>query len=402
MAAISADELDLPMCDTMGTDRDDRFELIATAREQHWLARTPFGLALLRYEDAVAVLRDRRFYSALSFIPQMQGVSGSFLEQRRPSILEMEGDEHSRLRRLVTPAFTPAAADRLRPFMREIISELIDAVFPLGRCDFVAEISEPYPIPIICQLLGAPRQDWQLFSRWAPDIFRLFNQNLAEDLPVIQRALAELGEYMRALVDRRRNDPGADLLSVLIAMGGEDDRLTADEVIMLAEAVLMAGTDTTRNQLACSIALLGAHPEQWAMFVEHPELAPRVVEETMRYLGAVQGTLRVASEDIEYRGVLFPVGTLVNISLAGVNRDPNAFELPERFDLTRESEVPHLTFGSGIHHCLGAHLARAELQEALTVIAQRMPDLELAGPTEWKPETFGIWGPAHLPVSWTP
>jgi cytochrome P450 len=163
----------------------------------------------------------------------------------------------------------------------------------------------------------------------------------------------------------------------------------------------MAGTDTTRNQLACCIALLGAHPDQWDRFVEAPELAPRVVEETMRYLGAVQGTMRVASQDIEYRGVSFPAGTLVAVSLAGANRDPDVFADPERFDVTRETTAPHMTFGSGIHHCLGAHLARAELQEALTLIARRLPDLALAGPVEWKPETFGIWGPARLPVRWT-
>ena len=113
----------------------------------------------------------------------------------------------------------------------------------------------------------------------------------------------------------------------------------------------------------------------------------------MRYLGAVQGTMRVASQDIEYRGVLFPAGTLVALSLAGANRDPDAFPLPERFDLTRETTVPQMTFGSGIHHCLGAHLARAELQEALTVIAQRMPDLELAGPVDWKPRDVRDLGP---------
>jgi len=398
---ISADELDLPLCDTMGADRDERFAMISAAREEHWLARTPVGLAVLRYEDAVAVLRDRRFFSALSMIPQMQGVSGTFLEQRRPSILEMEGDQHARLRRLVTPAFTPGAADRLRPFMRQTIAELLDEVQPLGRCDFVPDVCEPFPIPIICELLGAPRKDWQLFSRWATDIFRLFNQNLVEDLPAIETALAELGQYVRALVDERRDDPGDDLLSTLIALGGNDDRLSSDEVIMLAESVLMAGTDTTRNQLACCVALLVAHPDQWELFVGHPELAPRVVEETVRYLGAVQGTIRVASEDIVYRDVLFPAGTLVMISLAGVNRDPECFPLPERFDLTRQSEVPQLTFGSGIHHCLGSHLARAELQEALVVLAQRMPNLRPDGPVEWKPETFGIWGPAHLQVAWT-
>jgi cytochrome P450 len=332
----------------------------------------------------------------------MQGVSGTFLEQRRPSILQMEGDEHARQRRLVTPAFTPSAADRMRPFMRAIIGEFVDAVYADGACDFVTDIAERYSVPIICELLGAPRQDWKLFSQWATDIFRLFNQNLVEDLPTVQQALADLETYMRALVEQRRDDPGDDLLSALITLGDEDDRLSVDELIMLAEAVLMAGIDTTRNQLACTVALLLDHPPTWRELVAHPDLAPRVVEETVRYQGAVQATLRVASEDIEYRDVLIPAGTLVNISLAGVNRDPTAFPDPHHFDVHRASEVPHLTFGSGIHYCLGAHLARAELQEAVTVIAGRMPDLRVAGPVEWKPETFGIWGPAHLPVRWTP
>ncbi len=402
MVVISVNELDLPTCDTAGLDRHERLAVIATARSEHWLARTPLGYALTHYSDIVAILRDRRFHSALSLLPQMQGLDGVSMETRRPSILSMEGDEHTRLRRLVAPAFTPAAADRLRPFMASVIGELIDTVAPAGGCDLVAEVCDPYPIPIICELLGAPHDDWQRFSQWATDIFRLFNQNLAEDLPAIQRAAGELDTYVRALVDRRRADPGSDLLSTLIAVEEAGDRLSTDELVMLAEAVLMAGTDTTRNQLACCIALLGAHPDQWQRFVDEPSLAPRVVEETMRYLGAVQGTMRVASQDIDYRDVRFPVGTLVSLSLAGANRDADMFAEPDRFDITRESTVPHMTFGSGIHYCLGAHLARAELQVALTLIAERLPDLELAGPVTWKPETFGIWGPAHLPLRWEP
>jgi len=399
--AISAQELDLPTCDLTDLDRQSRLAVLADARDRHWLARSPMGYVVTRYSDTVAVLRERRFHSALSLIPQMQGIETTAMEERRPSILSMEGDEHARLRRLVAPAFTPAAADRLRPFMRRVVDELVDAVQPSGHCDFVSGVCEPYPIPIICELLGAPKEDWQLFSRWATDIFRLFNQNLAEDLPAIQRASAELEEYVHALVDRRRAQPADDLLGALIAVEEQGDRLATDELVMLAEAVLMAGTDTTRNQLACCIALLTTYPDQWRRFVAAPDLAPRVVEETMRYLGAVQGTIRVASEDIEYRDVVFPKGSLVSVSLSGANRDPEVYEEPDTFDITREPSTPHMTFGSGIHHCLGAHLARAELGEALTVIAGRMPDLASDGPVEWKSEKFGIWGPARLPVRWS-
>jgi cytochrome P450 len=352
------------------------------------------------YADIVAVLRERRFHSALSLLPQMQGLSADSMEERRPSILSMEGDEHTRVRRLVAPAFTPAAANRLRPSMAEVMGELVSAIEPRGACEFVADVCDPYPIPIICELLGAPREDWERFSRWATDIFRIFNQNLAEDLPAIELASSELDAYVRVLVERRRAEPSDDLLSALIAAEEAGDRLTTDELVMLAEAVLMAGTDTTRNQLAICVALLGAYPEQWARFVADPALAPRVVDETMRYLGAVQGTLRVASEDIEYRDVVFPKGTLVFASLAAANRDPEVYAEPMAFDITRESAAPHMTFGSGIHYCLGAHLARAELQEALVVLARRLPNLALDGPVEWKPDTFGIWGPARLPVRW--
>lgn len=393
-------DLDLPAFDPEGLDRAERIAALTAVQSQHWLARTPLGFSVTRYADVVALLRERRFHSGLSMLPQMQGVEGSDFEQRRPSILSMEGDEHTRVRRLVSPAFTPAAANRLRPFMRDVIGELIDGIEARGECDFVADVCDPYPIPIICELLGAPRADWQRFSHWATEIFRIFNQNLSEDLPAIEQASGELEAYVTDLVAERRADPRDDLLSALIAVEEEGDRLTTDELVMLAEAVLMAGTDTTRNQLACAVALLGAHPEQWQRLVADPSLAPRAVDETMRFLGAVQGTVRVASEDITYRDVTFPRGTLLFLSLSIGNRDPEVFEIPEAVDIGRETSVPHLTFGSGIHYCLGAHLARGELQEALLLLATRMPSLELAGPVEWKPENYGIWGPARLPVRW--
>jgi cytochrome P450 len=315
----------------------------------------------------------------------------------------MEGPEHGRLRRLVAAAFTPKSADRLRPFMRTVVGRLVDGVVADGRCELVGDICDPYPIPIICELLGAPKEDWKLFSQWATDIFRIFNNDLVNDKALIQAASDELDAYVRAMVAERRARPAADLLSDLIAAEEAGDRLSTDELVMLAEAVLMAGTDTTRNQLACSVALLSQYPDQWALLADRPDVAGRAVEETMRYLGAVRGTARLASEDIEYRDVVFPAGTLVATSLAGANYDPEMFPDPHTFDITRAPSVsPQMTFGSGIHYCLGASLARAELQEALPLLARRMPGLELDGPIEWKPSTVGIWGPARLPLRFRP
>ena len=391
-------ELDLPMVDTADLDREESLAVIADARKRSWLVRTPLGFCVCRHEDCVSLLRDRRFHNALSMLREMNGLDPYETPERRRSILAMEGEDHARLRRLVAPAFTPAAADRFRPFMREVVGGLVDTFASAGRFEAVHDLCEPYPIPIICELFGAPKDDWRRFSAWATDIFRIFNQNLVEDLPLVEAASAGLEAYIADLVTARRSAPGDDLLSVLIAIEEEGDRLSNQELASLAVAVLMAGTDTTRNQLACALALFAEHPAQWALLAERPELAPKAVEETMRYLGAVRGTIRVTPQDVVFRDVLFPQGTLVSVSLAGANRDAAAYDEPDTFDITAERSTQQMTFGSGIHHCMGAALARAELQEAFVLLSRRLPGLAVDGPVEWKPPTFGIWGPARLPL----
>ncbi|MBK9179379.1 MAG: cytochrome P450 [Acidimicrobiales bacterium] len=397
-------QLDLPTIDLASATRDEARARLDEVRSSHWLARTPLGYSVTRYDDVIAVLRDKRWHQLARLLPQLSGITDErFLSRNRTSILTAEGDEHTRLRRLVAPAFSPRSADRLRPFMREVVAGLVDPLAPEGRCELVADVCEPYPIPIICELLGAPKQDWKLFSRWATDILRVFNANLAEDLPLIVQARDEIDAYVTELIEERRSRPADDLLTDLIAAEEAGDRLSHEELVIMVEAVIIGGTDTTRNQLACSVALFAEHPDQWALLGERPDLAPRAVEETMRCLGAVRGTGRYASEDIEYRDVLFPTGTLVFPSLVSANHDPEAWDQPTRFDITREpSTQPQLTFGSGIHYCLGAWLARAELQEALPLLARRMPGLALDGPVRWKPATAGIWGPEHLPLRFDP
>jgi cytochrome P450 len=389
------DELDLPELDLFGLARQDARARLLEARQQHWLAKNQLGYSVTHYDDVVAILRDRRWFSALAYMPDQMG------PRAEGSILTMEGPNHSRLRRLAAPAFTPKSADRLRPFMREVINGLLDKFTPAGSCELVEDLCEPYPIPIICELLGAPKQDWKLFSNWATDIFRIFNNDFENDKEKIETASAELDAYVRDLIATRRGNPGDDLLSDFIAAEEDGDRMSTDELVMMTEATLMAGTDTTRNQLACSVALFTENPEQWALLAERPELASGAVEETMRLLGAVSGTARVSSEDIEYRDVLFPAGTVVATSLGSANLDDAVFDDPSRFDITRVNEKPQMTFGSGIHFCMGANLARAELQEALTILSQRMPNLA-AGEIEWKGANIGIWGPAKLPLSFTP
>ena len=402
--AISVFETDLPTLDLMDVPFDEAQRVMHDLAGQHWLARNPFGFTVLRYDDVAAVLRDKRWHNAAAILPKMMGITNpDFLERDRVSILSAEGDVHTRLRRLVAPAFSPRAADHLRPFMRKVVNGLVDGVASRGRADIVADICEPYPIPIICELLGAPKSDWQLFSRLAADVLRIFDGTLEQDLPIIMAAQDELDAYTRELIAERRSRPADDLITALIAAEEAGDKLSNDELVMMVGAVIVGGTDTTRNQLGCSVALFAQHPDQWNLLAEHSNLAARAVDESMRYFGAVRGTGRFASEDIEYRDILFPAGTMLMPSLSVANRDDSVWADAARFDILREpAGQPHMTLGSGIHYCLGASLAKAELQEALPILARRMPDLRIDGNITWKPSQVGIFGPEHLPVTFTP
>ena len=399
--AISLSELDLPTVQFDFAEAEDQRNALLALSKESWIAKGVFAYPIFKYEDCVAILRDKRWHSAAALAAEAFGVNDPRLkERRRESILSAEGDVHTRLRRLVAPSFSPRAADRLRPFMREVMNSLIDPVAKNGKCDLATDICDPYPIPIICELLGAPKKDWQLFSRWAEDVLRIFNATASEELDVIFKAQDELGEYTRQLIADRRSRPADDLITSLIAAEEAGDKLNEAELEMMVEAVIVGGTDTTRNQLGCSIALFAEHPEQWKLLAEQPELAGKAVEETMRYFGAVRATGRFASEDIEYKGVLFPKGTLVTPSLSIANRDETVFNDANVFDITREpAGQPQMTFGSGIHYCLGAALARAEQQEALPIMAQRMKNLRIDGAVTWKPSTVAIFGPENMPIS---
>lgn len=399
--ATPLSELELPAVEFDFADAEEHRNALLALSKESWIAKGVFAYPIFKYEDCVAILRDKRWHSAAALAAEAFGVNDPRLkERRRESILSAEGDVHTRLRRLVAPSFSPRAADRLRPFMREVMNSLIDPVAKNGKCDLATDICDPYPIPIICELLGAPKKDWQLFSRWAEDVLRIFNATASEELDLIFKAQDELGEYTRQLIADRRSRPADDLITSLIAAEEAGDKLDEAELEMMVEAVIVGGTDTTRNQLGCSIALFAEHPEQWKLLAEQPELAGKAVEETMRYFGAVRATGRFASEDIEYKGILFPRGTLVTPSLSIANRDETVFNDANIFDITREpAGQPQMTFGSGIHYCLGAALARAEQQEALPIMAQRMKNLRIDGTVTWKPSTVAIFGPENMPIS---
>jgi cytochrome P450 len=280
----------------------------------------------------------------------------------------------------------------------DVISKLVDRHSALGRCDFVHDIARQYPVPIICALVGAPSEDWELFSRWADDLSKAFGDNVAAEEAAILRAWQQLDAYLADLIARRRRALGDDLISELIRAEDDGDRLSCDELVNLVAILLNAGTDTTRNQLAAGVQVLTDHPDQWALLAEHPELAAKAVEETMRHSPIAFAALRVATTDVELGEALIPAGTYVLANTAAANRDPAVYHDPDRLDITRESPAPMQTFGGGVHYCLGAHLARIELAEALKVVTRRMPNARSTGPVPWKP-IAGISGPSGLPLT---
>jgi cytochrome P450 len=384
------------------TDPDEAHRVSGQARQRGPIAIGPHGPEILSYELVRAVLRDARFAPAVKPVMAAQGItSGPVWDRANQSILGLEGETHDRLRRLVSKAFNPRGAERLRTLIVDVMTELIDPLAAAGRCDVVADIARRYPTPIICALLGVPRQDWQLFSAWADDIKKIFEWNVANDEPAITAAWAELDAYLEEMLAQRRDNLTDDLISDLIRAEEDGDRLSRRELVTLASTLLIAGTDTTRNQLAAAVYFLRDHPDQWALLGAHPELAGNAVHELMRYSPIVFALVRVAAEDVDLGGVTIRAGSLVVANIAAAHRDPAVYDDPDRLDIGRELTAPILSFGSGAHYCLGSHLARLELVEALRIITSRMPNPRSGGLAHWSRLT-GITGPTALPLEFDP
>jgi len=401
IAAASVFDADLPTLE-YGVEETPAqvYPRLQEAQRQAPVALGPFGPEVLSYSTVRSVLRDTRFQIPPGINLLVQGItSGPLWDKVVNSLLCLEGDAHHRLRSLTSKAFTPRAISRLHDTMVGVLDELVDRVADAGHCDVVTDIARPYPVPIICALLGAPRGDWQQFASWADDVFKAFtfSVDVREVEPDVMRAWRQLDDYVDDMVARRRHSLTDDLLSDLIRAEDDGDRLNPAELRMLAGGLLLAGTDTTRNQVAASVQVLCEHPDQWEMLRQRPELAMRAVEETMRHSPIACGTLRLVVEDAEVDGYLFPAGTMVLVNTAAANRDPAVYNSPHRVDITREGAPAILTFGGGVHYCLGANLARREIAEALNVLAHRMRNPRIAGPAPWKP-MVSLSGPKSLPI----
>jgi cytochrome P450 len=375
---------------------DTTSDQVASAREQDWYVETTWGWAVLRYDEASALLRDRRFRQGNARWPEQNGIhSGLFSDWWGETLLSLEGDDHARIRRLLVPAFRNKTIAAMRPTFQAIADELIDAFAPRGQVEFVSEFAEPYAARIICLLLGLPDSQWHQVARWADDLGASFSIDVGNQVPRIETALAGLTAYVAEVVADRRGTPRDDLVTTLVQAGELSDRELSVALVFLA----FAGMETTRNQLGLALQTLLCHPEQWRLLGERPELGANAVEEVMRVNPTVTWVTREALEDLDFRGLHVPRGGIVQVLSSAAGTDPRAMPDPS-FDITSE-RPPHHGFGAGIHHCLGHFVARTDMAVALPQLARWMPDAAPDGPGEWLPVS-GNTGAVRFPIRFAP
>ena len=319
------------------------------------------------------------------------------------SLLFIDPPDHTRLRRLVSRAFTPRTVDVLRPRVEAMVAGRLARLRPAGSGDLLAELALPLPVAVICELLGVPERERERFLTWARHLAPRVDISLFRDEERNRRgdqAALELGAFLREIVDDpARRDPDG-LLSQLVAVEENGDRLTRDEMVALAVLLLVAGFETTTNLIGNGVLALLQHPDELARVRDGDVDPATAVDELLRFAGPVQFTQRVVLDDVEIDDQVIPANTLVALLVGAANRDPNVFTRPNDLDVGRRPN-PHLAFSVGIHHCIGAALARLEAAVAIPAILDALPDLRLAGRPQWR-DTFVLRGLTALPVAWRP
>jgi cytochrome P450 len=393
-----ATELDLPRFDH--TDPSLRGRRYREAMEElqgydGWLAASPFGFIVLDREAGEFFLRTKdAVFPGLTIAELFQIEDGPLHEEIVKNIINVNGDDHRRLRNLVNPALAPRAIDRYRPAMRRFLEQLLPSN---GGVEFIADFAKPYPSMVIAEVMGAPIEDAPRLHHWSNWIQRQFDAtSLMTERSLIEEAVAEFYAYEDELIADRRARPADDLITDLIQAEEAGDRLSDDELRNLVLNILVGGVDTSQSQLAHAVRLLADHPQQWEVLRSDPRgLALQAVEEALRYEPITPLTARITVADVEHRGVRFPPGTIVLVSAWHANRQ--GIE-PDSFDIAADRPRSRvMTFGAGIHYCVGANLARAEMQEALAFLAERVSGLRVVGEPEFGTPS-GIYGLETLPL----
>jgi hypothetical protein len=360
---------------------------------------------LSRYDDVAAVLRDPRFTTdrrALLPFRLMRRASRrhpDFVNLLDRNLLMLDGEEHRRVRSLVSKAFTPRRVEALRPRVEAIVAELLDAAAAWGELELVRDLAHPLPVIVIAELLGVPLADRDRFRAWSNDVVQILDLlSGREGLRPAWRGAHGLAGYFRALLAERRRAPADDLLSAMLAAEEGGEALGEADLLALSALLLAAGHETTTNLIGNAVLALLRHPDEKKRLLDDPSLVPGAVEELLRFDSPVQVTDRVVTEDLDFRGHAFRRGQLAVCLLGAANHDPARFPEPERLDVTR-ADRGHLAFGLGPHVCLGAPLARLEAEVALAGLLRRFPHFHGPGEPPARRASIVLRGPASLPLA---
>jgi cytochrome P450 len=372
-----------------------RGEPIKTARAQSWFARTPYGIAVLRYGDMRNLLLHKKLKQGSHAWPAHNKVTGIFADWWARTILVMEGEDHARLRKLVNPAFAPKVVSGMRPEFSAMADALADSFAGKGSCDFMADFADPYASRVLCHILGLPSVEADHVLKLSADMGLALGVAFKENEDRINEATEGMFSYADELVAQRKTTPGDDFMSVLVAASEEGDRLSNDELRDMILMLVFAGIDTTRNQLGLAMATFLEHADQWSLLAGRPDLASRAVEEVMRVRPTITWVTREAIEDFDYNGLTIAKGTTLHLLSEAAGTDPDVF--PPGFDISADRQR-HFGFGGGPHHCLGHAIARSDMSVALSILPKRMPNIRAAGPATYLPDS-GNTGPITLPVT---
>ena len=368
------------------------FHQLRTEDPVHWNPKWG-GWILTRYDDVQFAFQDRRL-SADRMTPFMKGLPQSDAEELQPSfrifskwMVFTDPPTHTRLRLLVNKAFTPRRVEGLRPRIQAIVDALLDAITDKGQVELIRDFAYILPVTVIAELLGVPPQDREMIKHCSDEItlFIFGAIGVADRRQRAQHALLELVDYLRTIIEARRQAPRDDLISALLAAKERDDLLSEDEIIATCVLVLFGGHETTTNLISSSVHALLRHPDQMHKLRNDPSLITTAVEEFLRYDGPSKSMVRLALEDYELRGKQIRQGQRLLLVQSAANHDPEQFADPDRLDITRQPNL-HVAFGYGIHFCLGAPLARIETQIAINTVLHRLPGLRLqTEDLEWHP-----------------
>jgi cytochrome P450 len=361
-----------------------------------------------RFDDCEEILvapwgsHDPRKGNRFAEIAAARGLDEQAEMDRQRSFLFLDPPDHTRLRGLVSKAFTRRRIEQMRPRVEQLVDGYLDAIAAKGDLELVTDLAYPLPVTVISEMLGVPPEDRDTFQAWSRLLAHSLDAGLIpqpeEQLRAQRRAVNEFRAYFTELTERRRHEPTEDLLTGLVQAEEAGDRLSQDELLSTCILLLIAGHETTVNLIGNAVLTLLRHPDQWQLLVDDPALALAATEETLRFDPPVQLTSRTALEDVEVAGATVPKGGSAVCALGAANRDPRAFEHPERFDIRREDNK-YLSFGKGVHYCLGAPLARLECEVTLAAFARRVvrPAL-VADPPDYTSNAI-LRGVAALPIT---